>query len=503
MQFHVLGRILAAQALSSLGTSISTIALAFMVYELTGSMLHMGAVMAVSTFPLVLTSFVGGALLDRFSAKTVMVLADLGRGVLIFMLPFLAQREVGLIYAIAACMGILTSLFNPGQIKIVGELAEPSYLVRANSYLSVSRDGAELLGYLAGGVLVTYVGYLLTFVIDAGSYMLSAFLLLGLPRPQPRMGPAPRLATLIAETPSVIAQIWRRPLLRTNLLLAIFATMAVMMSVPNSYGLALEVFKRGAAGLAAVEVITSSGLIVGGIIISRCRLVGDKNRYVAYAIVGMGACFVAVGFSPWFWLSAGLLGLAGVVNVWMFVPSMTMFQQIPDDARKGRLITIRVGFGQIGATGGLLVGGVLGSMLGITRVFVVAGVAGVALALLIYLPHRAMVARGEERTRLGEVARSLDGAGLGEAVAGGAGAGLGQVVPGETGAGFAGAGLVDAGQAAGDGPAGDVVPAADGLVAGDGLTAGDGLVAGDGLIAGDGLDLGATGRTERGRRGIL
>ena len=298
MEFRVLGRILTAQALSSLGTSISTVALAFMVYELTGSVLHMGGIMAVSTFPLVVTSFVGGALLDRFSAKTVMVLADLGRAVFIFLLPFLAEQAVGFIYLVAALMGILSAVFNPGQIKLVGDLARTDYLVRANSYLSVSRDGAELLGYLVGGVLVTYVGYTLTFSIDAGSYLLSALLLLGLPRALPRTGPVPKLGALLAETPGVVAHIWRRPLLRTNLLLAVLASGAVMMTVPNSYGLALEVFDAGASGLAALEVAMASGLILGGLAISRMRLRGDKNRYVAGAIAGHGGVLGGRGLQP-------------------------------------------------------------------------------------------------------------------------------------------------------------------------------------------------------------
>ena len=465
MEHRVLGRILTAQALSSLGTSVSTIALAFMVYELTGSVLHMGAIMAVSTFPLVVTSFVGGALLDRFSAKSIMVLADLGRAVFIFLLPVLAEQAVGLIYVVAALMGILSSLFNPGQIKLVGELARGDYLVRANSYLSVSRDGAELLGYLVGGVLVTYVGYSLTFTIDAGSYLLSALLLLGLPRALPRTGPVPKLAALLADTPWVVGHIWRRPLLRTNLLLAVLASGAIMMTVPNTYGLALEVFETGAPGLAALEVAMASGLILGGLAISRMRLRGDKNRYVAGAILAIGVCLVAVGLSPWFWVSAFLLGLAGMFNVGTFVPSMTMFQEIPDQARKGRLIAIRAGFGQIGATVGLLLGGVLGAQVGITRLFVLAGVGGIALTLLIYLPHRAAAARRASQAwtaateggarRVTARARAEEAALTGE--------------------------LALAGEF--------VVP--------------ESALLGDVAVAGDGLDLEGTGRTERGRRGIL
>ena len=393
MRFHVLGRVLSAQALSSIGTSMSTVALAFMVYRLTGSVLQMGGIMAVSTFPLVVTSFVGGALLDRFSAKHVMVLADAARAVLIFAMPFLAREAVGLIYLVAGLMGVFSAVFNPGQIKLIGELAEREQLVKANSYLSVSRDGAELIGYLAGGVLVTYVGYTLTFVFDSASYVLSALLLLGLPRALPRTGPAPRVGALIAESPAVFLRLWRHPALRTNLLFATFAVAIVMMNIPNSYGLALKVFDRGAAGLAALEVLVAAGLIVGGLLISRMTLKGDKNRYVFFSLLAMAVCFIGVSFSDFFWVSIGLMGLAGVANVGLFVPSITMFQETPAGAAKGRLIAVRAGFGQIGSTVGLALGGVLGEVLGITRLFLVAGLVGIGLTVAIYLPYRLGAAR--------------------------------------------------------------------------------------------------------------
>ncbi len=93
MRLRILARILAAQSLSSLGTSISTIALSYMVLKITGSVMQMGGVMAISTFPLVVTSFIGGALLDRFSARNAMILADVCRAALIFSMPFLAEQS--------------------------------------------------------------------------------------------------------------------------------------------------------------------------------------------------------------------------------------------------------------------------------------------------------------------------------------------------------------------------------------------------------------------------
>jgi MFS family permease len=177
-----------------------------------------------------------------------------------------------------------------------------------------------------------------------------------------------------------------------------------MMSVPNSYGLALDVFDRGAAGLAVLEVLTASGLIVGGLIFSRMSLKGDKNRYVAFCLAAMGLCLVAVSFSDLFYLSVALMGLAGMANVGVFVPSITMFQQTPSAEDKGRLIAVRAGFGQMGITTGFLLGGVLGAALGITRLFLVAGLVGIGLTLALYLPYRMAAERRARAVRAAAVA---------------------------------------------------------------------------------------------------
>ena len=121
-QNRLLGRILTAQGLSSLGTSISTVAIAFMVYKITGSVLQMGGILAVSTFPLIVMSFVGGAFVDRFSGRNLMVAADVARAVLILLMPFVARHSTVDIYVVAGLIGVFSAVFNPSQVKVIGEL---------------------------------------------------------------------------------------------------------------------------------------------------------------------------------------------------------------------------------------------------------------------------------------------------------------------------------------------------------------------------------------------
>ena len=213
-------RVLLAQALSSMGSSITAVALAVMVFDLTGSVLHMGAVLAASTLPLVVMSFVGGALLDRFEARRLMVISDLARALLIVLMPLAARQSVGFIYVIAASIGTMSAVFNPSQVKLVGDLVQASRLVKANSYLSLARDGAELGGYLVGGALVVSIGYTSTFLADGATYLMSAVLLLGLQSSEIGAKCTTPFVSLIAQTPKVVSVIWRRAPLRTNLMFA-------------------------------------------------------------------------------------------------------------------------------------------------------------------------------------------------------------------------------------------------------------------------------------------
>ena len=204
------------------------------------------------------------------------------------------------------------------------------------------------------------MGYLATFAIDSFSYALSAVLLLGLPAGAPRTDRGATVGRLLRESPAVLRRILARPSLRTNVLMAVLPMVAIMMSLPNAYGLALQVYQRGPRGFASMEVITAGGWIVGGIIASRVNYKGDRNKYVFWSILGMAACFVGVGVSRDFWVGVALLALGAVANVGVIVGSMTLFQEIEPRPDKGRIIAIRAGFGQMGTTARLGLGRVSG-----------------------------------------------------------------------------------------------------------------------------------------------
>ena len=401
MRDRALLRLLAAQGLSSVGTSTSTVALAVMVFALTGSVLQMGVVLAASALPLAVMSFLGGALLDRFDSRRLMVVSDLARAALILLMPFSASASPRLIYLVAACIGVFSALFGPSQVKAVADICRPEQLVKANSHLSAVREGGEFAGYLIGGALVGSVGYTATFVLDSVSYLASASLLIGLPVAG-RTAPVEKVVVLLRESPAILRHILRVPALRSNLLFALLPMLVAMMATPNAYSLALQVYDKGPGGFAAMEFITSLGWLAGGVLSARLDYKGDRNTYVFASLLLMAACFLGVGVSGSFWLSVGLLAVAVVGNVGVIVGSMTLFQEIQERPDKGRLIALRAGFGQLGGTLGLLVGGAVGSIVGVTPLFRIVGAAMIVLSLPLFLSYRAAVRKGRAFTPEGD-----------------------------------------------------------------------------------------------------
>src|SRR5660397_246157 len=164
-------------------------------------------------------------------------------------------EDVAGLALVAGVIGVFSALFNPSQVRVVGQLVSSDKLVKANSYLSVSREGAEIGGYLVGGALVASLGYFATFTVDAATYGVSALLLLGLPDTGGGEKGTPRLRHLLKGSLQAVDGIWRSKRLRTNLLFALLPFPFLMMGTPNAYGLALDVFDKGPQGFALMEVL--------------------------------------------------------------------------------------------------------------------------------------------------------------------------------------------------------------------------------------------------------
>jgi len=172
-----LNLLLGGQLISQIGDKFHMLAVAFMVLKTTGSPAKMGIVLFCSVFPGMLLGFISGAFLDRYSRKTIIVGADVVRGLIVSgvcLLYYVNALSFVVLLAAQLMLSVCTAFFDPAIPAIIPQIVKRAQLTRANSQTQFISGISTIIGPMLGGLTVAWGGYLTVFIINAGSYLFSA-----------------------------------------------------------------------------------------------------------------------------------------------------------------------------------------------------------------------------------------------------------------------------------------------------------------------------------------
>lgn len=138
---------------------------------------QMGLLQAAGTAPPLILGLVAGVWVDRFRRRPVLIVADLGRALLLGTIPVLAL--LGLLrmehlIAIALLAGVLTLFFDVAATSFIPSFLARDRLVDANSRLTASASVAQVAGPSVAGTLVQLLTAPIAVAVDAVSFLLSA-----------------------------------------------------------------------------------------------------------------------------------------------------------------------------------------------------------------------------------------------------------------------------------------------------------------------------------------
>ncbi|WP_189000835.1 MFS transporter [Paenibacillus nasutitermitis] len=170
-----------ASTTSDFGTYITTLALqVLVVINMQGSSVDVGWINASRWLPYVLLGLVAGVLLDRVSRRPVLVITDIGRGmllVIIFLMASFHIINIGWLIIIMTLFGSM-SLFNDAAYQsFVPQLVPRRLLTRANARLEQSAAVAQTGGPAVAGAFVSLIGAPFAILIDAVSYVFSGLIM--------------------------------------------------------------------------------------------------------------------------------------------------------------------------------------------------------------------------------------------------------------------------------------------------------------------------------------
>src|SRR5918992_5985147 len=112
---HRLRRLLAGEFVSGIGDWLYLVAILVVVYAESDSALLLGVIGAARILPYVLLSVPAGVIVDRYERRVVLLVTDVGRGVLMLVLAglVLADGPIALLIAISIAAACLSTFFGP------------------------------------------------------------------------------------------------------------------------------------------------------------------------------------------------------------------------------------------------------------------------------------------------------------------------------------------------------------------------------------------------------
>lgn len=132
----------------------------------------------ISSLPSLLFGALVGPLVERWGKKKILIGCDTVNGILTAILAILVYNGMAdavTIYVICFLLNTVALLFNPAVNSMIPNIVTATQLQRGMSYINMVTFLGQILGATIGGMLVGFLGVYLTILVNAVSFLLSAF----------------------------------------------------------------------------------------------------------------------------------------------------------------------------------------------------------------------------------------------------------------------------------------------------------------------------------------
>ncbi|HWI62652.1 MAG TPA: MFS transporter [Symbiobacteriaceae bacterium] len=388
------------QTISLFGSLVGRVALPMMVVlVLDATPWQVGMLRAVEVAPGLVAGLFAGVWVDRLRRRPIMVAADIGRALLMALIPALfmtGNLTMAAVYAVAFFVSILTIFFDVAYQSYLPTLVDSETLVEANSKLEASASVSEITGFSIAGFLVQLLSAPITILVDAVSFVVSAVSLLLIRTPEPPSPPAEQREGMWAEIKAGMGVLFGQPALRalavadgiSNLFGNIIGTV-IMLYVLRELQVAPSV--AGVIfGLGGVSALV--GALLAGPVVRRFGL--GPSLIVAAFMSAASNAFLPAATGPMPVIIAMLIApqILGDGAMMVYAINATSLRQaITPERFLGRVnATLRVSDWTFMLVGTLL-GGMLGEVIGLRGALVVACLGKLAAVVWLWFsPVRTM-----------------------------------------------------------------------------------------------------------------
>jgi MFS family permease len=372
-------RLWAARTASQAGDVFAGVALALLVFDLTGSGIGVSVVVAAEILPVLLLAPLAGALVDRWRRVRVMICADLLRAALATALVFV-NTNVAAVYVITFAMAVGSVFFNPAANSTIPALVTEGELVAANSGIWTAAVLSQIALAPAAGGIYASLGPDPAFGLNAASFLLSAGVLARLELPVTPAPPAQ--CRWFHDAADGVRLLVTDPLLRALGAGQILAALSAGATSALLVVLAREQLDAPAS---------SYGLLIGGIGVGAAlgplvltRFVDNPRRpaFVFGPFALRGAVDIVLAATTTLPVAMGALLVYGLATSTGAVTFNSVLQAHTPPGARGRVFSSFDLSWQLGRLLSIGLGGLLADTIGISAVYYLGGVLLLIAALI-------------------------------------------------------------------------------------------------------------------------
>ncbi len=353
-------RLWGAQIVSELGDWIYSIAIYTLLLEVTGNARSVALAVVLQVLPQVLVAPMAGVLNDRISRKKVMIGADLARAAIVLTMLFASRAGwIWAIYCLLFLETLMWGFFEPGRSATVPNVTRGGELIVANALSSATWSVNLAIGAGLGGLLAAFLGRDAVFILNSGSFLVSAVLLGGMRFPELHVDRARplRVRELFDFRPvkeGVRYIVGRRRLIPLLLAKAGLGLMGMHWVLLPMFG--ERIFPMTAGGIdprrgamLSISFLMSArgvGALIGPLM-SAWWTGQNPRRLLIGVFIGFScaaAGYAALAFAPTLGIAVAdvVFAQAGASMVWVF--ATTLLQFYTDDRFRGRVFSADFAF---------------------------------------------------------------------------------------------------------------------------------------------------------------
>ncbi|WP_289141889.1 MFS transporter [uncultured Brevibacillus sp.] len=343
LQHPVFRRLYTAHIIHIIGNEFTFIAVVGLLNDLSGSGLSFAAGTVFRMLPYVLTSFFSGALVENWDKRRVMIIVNLLRGILVSLFFFITSvTYLWVAFLLLILVNICSAFFQPAmQVAIVSSVEEKDRLA-ANSLLQGTTSFLIIVCQGVAAILVYLFSYRYNFLLDAGCYLASLFILLRLPQISN--------ASVTKTTAGYVERLqegFRYISKQKEIGRVIMYQMAERVCGAYYIMLMFYVLTERGEGLyvfGLLDIPLGLGGVMAGILVNRISYrLGEKGvtAVQGWALVAMGCSIVAVfHIKPILGLAVAIL-FCSFASFGSSILSVTKLQKLADPSYLARVFSIR------------------------------------------------------------------------------------------------------------------------------------------------------------------